>query len=392
MSEEEQGSTSGQRTVFTPYETRRILLAEGIQYHESDFDAKERWRQDSISGLERDPGYFRSDEGLARMVEHNQLDSDGRSDSEIAQRLLETLNAYGTIYSNLGFLENRLGDAFEVASDRISARYVNPVQQVAYELEIKHRKDEFKEALQTEGVIVVYAGHSRYGRGACFHVYDGVYPSDGDHWGDTQNDASGLFRMGYPWVPVALSDLEHHHYHFAPLPVEEEAPSRRRRHPFDRHPEARRRLRRIELPEPLRTYVQQEYRSPSNTYYGVTNRRGVYLLLHAGWEDTSSSPYSIGETEIRCRTFCHFGCSSRHHYWEIVRLPQYVGWERPDPPTDRFAYFSTAPGIVWKHWLYHLLTYNEPNGDGHWWASHEYAKEATIQDMRASGRRELRVY
>jgi hypothetical protein len=129
------------------------------------------------------------------------------------------------------------------------------------------------------------------------------------------------------------------------------------------------------MPEQCRQRVIPEYRSASDTYYGYIRRGETNLVLHAGWENTRAAPFDLGATELRCRTFCHFGCSSQLHFWKIVRKPGYRGWERPEPPVDRFAYFTTHtsyPTSYW--WLYYLLKCPYENGDMHLWRTHEYAK------------------
>ena len=335
--------TSGRRNPFVPvYEVRPIILAEGLEFHHSDIAARGNDHLNTINWLNDELGDF---------VKH--------SDSE--------------------------------------GEYTNENQRVHYTIQLIESKDAFRQALETEGVHVIYGGHSRYGRGACFDLYAGEVDTHGDQWGNgnfstdvlvehfVQDD--GLFRLGYPYVPVPIRDVKKHQYHFAPVPVEEGVPSY-----SDRHPHARRRLRRIQLPADVQQYIIPEYESESGYYFGV--RKGGYgegpeinVLLHAGWEDTDTHPYDLEATELQCKVFCHFGCSSAKHFWPIVRQTRYKGWVRPNPPTDRYAYFTRRPANVYArlYWLLSVLDYPEQNNWDPWWDSLEYAKRHANRLLRTGG-------
>ncbi|MBE9572094.1 MAG: hypothetical protein IMF11_15805 [Proteobacteria bacterium] len=309
--------------------------------------------------------------------------------------------------SVFGFLKHRLGAEFHVDSTGRKAEYKNHEQKVHYFLEVVHKKSEFKEALKTDGIIVVYAGHSRYGRGACFDEYTKTCAVEGDQWENGNND-NGLFRLGYRYVPVPIHDIRKHKYKFAPVPVTTAKghgrPRKMKWHPYNFEKDYRwRRLRIFTLPKDLQKYVIPKYKADSakypDKYYGLLKREEGklvrYLILHAGWEGTQCPDYELKSTTMRCRTFCHFGCSSKQHFWDIIRHPKYKEWKRPKPPTDRLAYFTNAPGIVWHLWVYFLLMFseeNDPSNSGrHWWRSHQYGKRKTNDLFRAEKRR-LRVY
>ncbi|RKX26052.1 MAG: hypothetical protein DRP45_04495 [Candidatus Zixiibacteriota bacterium] len=387
-------TSSGARTTFVPYETRRIVYAEGAQGHDSDYRERESWRTSQISALETNPESFRNDQRCMMVYNQLSLSTRGMTDAEAGAEIRSTLMGWGTVSSHIDFLQENLRTNFQLADDRRSARYANPQQQVTYEIEFVDRKSQFKTALETEGIIVIYVGHSRYGRGACFDQYSGSYTAHGDLWEDGTTVDNGLFRLGYPYIPVELSDMEHHHYHFEPIAVETPKPSRSewRRHPKSMHPEGRRRLTSILLPENLRQYVKPRFASPSHRYWGLIRRGVTSIILIGGWNGTVAAPADLGSVEMRCRTICHFGCSSRKHFWDIVRRPEYKGYQRPRPPTERLAYFTTAPtnskGI---YWLYFLLSYNRANGPTHWWDSHEFAKRMANRRLRRE-RLPFRIY
>jgi hypothetical protein len=330
------------------------------------------------------------------------------------------------------FLREKFKDKFEITEDQTTIRkmlrehnldalqdvrrigtYTNDQQKVKYVIVVTVSKKDFKQALETKGppyLIVLYDGHSRYGRGACFHTYTGeaTLHQKGDHWegtvgiGTSTGDKSGLFRLGYPYVLVPLEDIEHHKYHFIPVPVEDGTPARKYRHPFSRHPEARKSLKKITLPIEVESYVWPSiHESSTHRYFGRIKREKegrhwknkVYVLLREGWQKTINDPYDLGATEIKCRTFCHFGCSSSKHFWDIVRKKDYKGWERPKPPTDKYAYFTKKPSTarITTLWLYYLLAYNKENNFKPWWKSLEYAKKMTNKKMRRI-RSSCRIY
>ncbi len=397
MSGEGHRTTTGAITVFRPYETRWIVIATGIEAHESDVNHHVQVRREYVQALRADASSFRrTDTPFRRRIWHSIVEAGwlrrGWSDQRIADELIQIFDGFEE-YTPFQYLEMKFGSDFQVDSDRKNAEYVSDAQRVRYRLRAVDKKSEFKTALETEGVIVVYDGHSRYGRGACFDQYSGVADKHGEQWESGTTDDNGLFRLGYHYVPVPLSDIEHHQYTFIPLAEGDEIPARRHRHPYQRHPYARRRWRLFTLPEELRSFVHPAYRSLDDRYYGLRRERKQHIILVAGWEDTGARPYDLGSVNMRCRTFCHFGCSSRTHFWHIVRRSEYKGWQRNRPPTDRFAYFTTAPATYKAtcYWLHHLLAYSRPNNPRHWWESHEYAKRRANRQLRRE-REVFRIY
>lgn len=291
-------------------------------------------------------------------------------------------------------LQGMLGDAFQVDGDE--ADYANDAQGVDYHIRRVWTKSEFKDAMETSDLCVVYMGHARYGRGACFARNGDA--GQGDSWemgtpdpDDPDNpysdDVDGLYRMGYPYVPVELDDVEHHRYHFAPMPAEGDPPPR-----DECHPDARRPLSAITLPEDYRDLVLPDYQSENHRYWGYGGGK-VNLIFHAGWSDTASTPMDLGATNIACRCFCHFGCSSRLHFRQILRGDDYKAWQRADDNSDRFAYFTTATSnsrgtILWLHgWL----TYDQPNANQSWWESLKYAVNKANANL-ARERLTYRIY
>ena len=278
------------------------------------------------------------------------------------------------------FLSRNFGSEFQISAGT-HAEYRNDNQKVNFIIDIVQSKQEYKDALTTEGKHVVYMGHARYGRGACF---DPDAPCEnhtvGNYWEHGDSIRNGIYRLGYPYVPVATEDMDHHHYNFSPIPVEESAPPTN-----ERHPDSRRSLSRITLREDLRQYVETQFQSASNRYWGYLSGNEINILLRAGWENTRSTPLDLGATELNCKVFCHFGCSSKIHFWPIVRNSEYKNWVRDVPPTNKFAYFTTASADYkcTYYWLYSILNYNQENNYQSWWNSVEYAKRETNRLLRA---------
>lgn len=340
MTDGTSSGSSGSLIAFRlTYEKRKIIVAQGLDFRDDDLRARKA----------REPRY--SEEPLE------------------------------------DFLKNNFTSNF-TALDSTHFEYISDDQRVHFFIEIVRSKDDFHKALGTPGIHVIYAGHSRYGRGTCF---DPDVSSDnyieGDRWEQGDSNRNGIFRLAFPFVGIPFSDIMHHKYKFAPVAVEERPPSIK-----DRHPEAKLDLRRITLPDSLKNYVLDAFKSPSNRYWGFI-RKEKHILLHAGWENTSSNPYDIGEVDLKCKVFCHFGCSSKLHYWKIIRKNPYKNWARDIPPTDRFAYFSDRPGDYrgWCYWLFYILSYSEVNAYQSWWNSLEYAKRATNNFLR-SKRAKFQLY
>lgn len=102
-----------------------------------------------------------------------------------------------------------------------SAECINKRQRVKYILKFVNSKDEFIKALKTPEIMVIYAGHARYGRGPCFsdpalHTTAYSYsdcPRPCENWGEgTDKTKWGLFRWGYRYIPVPASEITFYGY------------------------------------------------------------------------------------------------------------------------------------------------------------------------------------
>ena len=306
------------------YELREIVIAQGIQFTNANFDA-------ALAAQPDDAEYYKLlhvPQGL--------------------QPWFPKLQMQGT--------------------DR--AEYVSDAQRVRFTMRVVNRKDEFKKALETEGLHVIYGGHARYGRGPCF----GAKTDPGEDWEQGANPTQGgLLRLGFPIIGVHLSEVRQHGYSFWPVAVGGSPPARE-----DCHPEIQRgRLRAAPLPDDLKSKVLAQGQPLAAKYWMFGSGAEESILLNAGWDQSSSAPMDLGATKLSCRCFCHFGCSTYVHNWPIVR--QRKGWTRTSD--DRFAYFTQRPAysLTVPVWLRGLFEYPRRNDYDSWFASLEWAARRTNQ-------------
>ena len=60
-----------------------------------------------------------------------------------------------------------------------------------------------------------------------FDNYNGIYGHAGNVWENGESgkeQESGIFRLGFPYVPVSMHDIGENEYDFTPVPVEEGEP------------------------------------------------------------------------------------------------------------------------------------------------------------------------
>jgi hypothetical protein len=347
-------SGSGATTVARPFEEREIVLAQGIEFHNECYLSAVNWSIPASIGVR----------------------PNGR---EVALDIVEE-------------------------SER-SFTYVSSRQRVRFHIRIVDTKDEFKTALQTPGLHVIYSGHARYGRGPCFgdvnvanHTYDRTDESQstgcnlpGDNWEDGTDAARfGLFRMGYPYLAVPVSEVIKHGYRTSFARADTTLPRQ------DCHPDVRRQYRRLrgltlaELDSEGRLggFCNNAAGADTRFWGGTWSSHGSrkrHVVLVAGWSGSSVDPMDLGATEMRCRVFCHFGCSTFKHNYRVTRMLK--GWRRTD--TDHFAYWTTGASYsdIDGFWLYHLFKYRRRNAFESWRRSLRYALSRTNRDLRASRRR-----
>jgi hypothetical protein len=319
--------------------------------------------------------------------------------------------------------------------------YKSDKQRVIFHLYVVKKKSDFKKWLETPKTHVIYGGHSRYGRGACFG--DGVN-DPGDRWEDgigcTKGNIGpndGLLRLGYPIVGIPITDINKHMYHTAPV-QEEPIIDKKTCHPEVVKMVPIRRMRidpnldkpkkkynsfnathekwgwwkwddhenciRIASDLPLKLIGLENlfykgdpkkdvwgYRKYEHEYKGYK----LHILLHAGWKETNTSPWDIGKVNLKCKVFCHFGCSSFKHFHKIIRGKNYKNWKKTGKGRNenRFAYFTSLPscGMLTPVWLKHLFLFKKRNAYKSWRHSLEYARIETSKELRHKWRQRYRV-
>lgn len=268
--------------------------------------------------------------------------------------------------------------------------YFNPVQNVVYVLTVVTSKADYIAAIETPGMIVIYLGHARFGRGPCF----GPSPAPGNDWEDGTDPAmSGIFRMGYPALAVPISDILHHGYtpHLYPAAAGRPAPRDCDPDLLGHRLHARPVAELHEDPNSVEQLAQlmgcatddpTEFWS-YDAYHGGRMER--HVVLQAGWEHTPTEPADLGATSPQCRLFVHLGCSSFIHNYPVLR--HFKGWTRQGD--DRFAYWTTAPSNTTslRPLLTNLLTYPHPSAYRPWKPWLRWAIQRTNQDLRRLGNR-----
>lgn len=290
-----------------------------------------------------------------------------------------------------------------------NATFQSLKQGVNFTIKVVNTKSELKAALESDKTHhVIYDGHSRFGRGCCF----GTNSAPGEDWENGSNPkTTGLFRMGFPYVAVPLKDIGHHFYTTDIVPISETLT------PSDCEPDLRsavngklvkahtladcdkeyRAILAAELKKPLadreslepdvakvlgKLRMNKAAVKASDKFWAFQwGGEGFSLVLHAGWEKTASAPMDLGATDIKCRVFCHFGCSSFQHYHEIVRNRK--KWKKVSN-TDNFAYFTSglSYSFTGPNWLFHLLSYDQFNAGQPWEPSLEYARKKANLDIK----------
>lgn len=258
--------------------------------------------------------------------------------------------------------------------------YASYQQGVLYRVHRIYTRTEFSQALATEEAFVIYSGHARYGRGPCFGESDA--PSE--DWEDGNSAGSGLFRMGYPFLAVPVHEVIEHGYtaHAVPSSVTIAAP--------DCDPDFRPHVARIrpmtaeELGVPLQ---QMKVKDPSQTWWGYSafydQKRTNFVVLHAGWKNTTTSPLDLAGNEMKARVFHHFGCSTYKHHNEVIRT--FRDWKLANDRRHCCLTTDLSNGFVTVFYFYNLFAYDKPARGRAWEDSLNYALQKTNQDLASNG-------
>jgi len=256
------------------------------------------------------------------------------------------------------------------------SEYRNNQQRVIFDIQETTDKIVFRRWLETPELHVIYSGHARHGRGPCFGfaARGAMHTED---WGEGSSPTTGAFRLGFPFIGIALSEIEEHGYTAHLLKESEGVPDAE-----DCHPELRpyrRSLQPLTLDPGLVPYLRGHQTGDRYLAYCVA---GVWKVVHhAGWQNTLSSPNDWAATQIRCRVFCHFGCSTFLHNYPIVR--KIAQWRQEG--NERYAYWHVNPAYAFttSRWVANLVTYNVENAFASWEPSLRQAVDRTNSQIRA---------
>jgi len=113
------------------------------------------------------------------------------------------------------------------------SEYRNNQQRVIFDIQETTDKIVFRRWLETPELHVIYSGHARHGRGPCFGfaARGAMHTED---WGEGSSPTTGAFRLGFPFIGIALSEIEEHGYTAHLLKESEGVPDAE-----DCHPELR---------------------------------------------------------------------------------------------------------------------------------------------------------
>jgi hypothetical protein len=237
--------------------------------------------------------------------------------------------------------------------------FFSVVQGVRFVLRIVETKDQFVSALQTPGAHVLYSGHARYGRGPCFGSGGS---SRGEMWEEGSGphpNKDGIFRMGYPFIAVPVEEILEHGYtaNLVEAVVRPKA--------ADCDPDLAPHLGGLagrtvdQLGSSLFPQLRVKDRTKKWWSYRAGRKNEMHVVLHAGWENTLSTPDDIGAITPTCKVISHLGCSTYIHNYPVVRkLKQWVKGQ-----DDRYAYWTTdlSDWATDHYFLQKLLTYDQYN-------------------------------
>lgn len=262
------------------------------------------------------------------------------------------------------------------------SEYRNHRQRVIFDIQETTDKAVFRGWLETPELHVIYNGHARHGRGPCFGRWTQAAPHT-EEWGEgTNRSTTGAFRIGYPFIGIKAAEIEEHGYTAHLLKESEAIPEA-----DDCHPDLRPFLRslRPRTPDELRPGLAAHIRgNQTGDRYMAYRSEGVWKVIHyAGWQNTVSTPNDWGATNVQCRVFCHFGCSTFRHNYRIVR--RIAQWTRDG--NERYAYWTShaAYAVTTSRWVANLVTYNVENAFQDWKPSLDHAVARTNRDIRAVG-------
>ena len=142
-------------------EPRQIFVAQGVQFLNADYEASHGYEL-MVPGL-LTPSLMPANE---RQVEIPTMPNNVPKEDQAGwlKWIKEQQRRKGT-FGGLSKLPIPLTPNPDTVNHPLEYTYTNSDQNVAFTLKVITKKQDFKKALETEGAMVVYEGHARYGRG-----------------------------------------------------------------------------------------------------------------------------------------------------------------------------------------------------------------------------------
>jgi hypothetical protein len=227
-------------------------------------------------------------------------------------------------------------------------------------------------------MFVLYMGHARFGRGACFgRIFN--RPDDGPTTGDVWQQ--GLFRKGFPHIAVPAREIVEHGYRCFVSPASQALVQ------ADCDPLLKQKFSSLKK-KPLKEVMPAEGLdfiqglSPDDLVWtlrafqhGTTDD---FLVHVAGFQDTAFPDVDLGKTAIACRGFFDCACSTEPLNKAIVQDRK--GFKLTG---DRFYSFFTSDvsdmfdGMAF---LYHMLAFPKPSRFFPWKDMLEHARTEANKD------------
>lgn len=282
-------------------------------------------------------------------------------------------------YAIPDYLVSKIGSDVETLDDG-TITYNSDKQHVTFVITQVTAKTDFKTALETPGIHVIYCGHARFGEGMCFGDDD----SPGEVWGKGTDSTNGLWRTGFPYIGLPVtSDILEHQFTVNPVTGDQDKPSSSDCHPHVRNVYSKMQvLDASSFDSSLLSYIGSTGTSNGFWGYDAHSEAGKYerhVLVNSGWTSTDVDPMDLGATNMSCKVFCCIGCSTFIHNYPVVR--KLKAWTRNGD--DHYAYWTTNvtySSPMTAFYLYRLLTYPTRNDYQPWANSLAYAVRMANQD------------
>jgi len=256
--------------------------------------------------------------------------------------------------------------------------YTSQAQGVRYEVERTTDRARFEAGLVDPELFVLYAGHARFGNGPCFA--DVPRDSKGEFW------RTGLFRMGYPFIAMPSNEMVKHGYTAPVVPATVTVTA------ADSEPFLRQKVSKLNQKKLVDVVGEEGVPLVSGpgrddlvwTFRGFQHgETHDFIIVFADFQGTPEFPHELGAVDVQCRVFFHCGCSTLPLNREIV--VDRKGFAR-DGDRKISLYTSDLSNMEDAlTLLYHLFSFDKPSRFRDWGPAIEYARTKANKDMSAAG-------